>query len=149
MALLCRFLVCRVVFASFVSVWRFVVLSFVASLLCRFVVSSIVVLSSESFTKLRCRFGVSSFVVSLFFHFAVLAASCCRLLVRHFIVLIISSFRRSLCRGVVVLPIGCTTDRQKNCGDPPKSIKNGSNVSQNPFKMDTNSVQNLKKHDFV
>ena len=34
---------------------------------------------------------------------------------------VVSSFRRSLCRGVVVLPMGCTTSRRRNLL---KSIKN-------------------------
>ena len=75
-----RFVVRRVVLVSFVSICRPVVLSFVASVFCRFVVSS-----------LRC------VVVGKIYR---RAASFCRFFVRRFVVL---SFRRSVVRVVVVL----------------------------------------------
>ena len=50
-ASLCGFLVRHVDLASFVSIWCSVVFSVVASVLCRFVVSSIVVLSTENLPK--------------------------------------------------------------------------------------------------
>ena len=65
------------------------------------------------------------------------AASCCRFLVRRFVVL---SFRR-----FVVWLIGCTTIRPKICEDPPKSIRNESNINPNSSKMGPKSVQNWFK----
>ena len=59
-----------------------------------------------------------------------------RSLLRCFVV---SSFRRSLCRGVIVLPMGCTTSRRRNLL---KSIKNLSKIYQNPSQMGPKSIPN-------
>ena len=45
---------------------------------------------------------------------------------------VVSSFRRSLCRGVVVLSMGCTTSRRRNL---PKSMKIRLKLHQNPSQM--------------
>ena len=60
----------------------------------------------------------------------VLCAACC--LLRVVCCVWCSSFRRSLCRGVVVLPMGCTTSRRRNV---PKSISNLFLIYQNASQM--------------
>ena len=64
------------------------------------------------------------------------AASFCCFLVRRFVIL---SFRRSLCRGVVVLPMGCTTSRRRNLLKP---IKNQFKIYQNPSQICQKSIPN-------
>ena len=56
-----------------------------------------------------------------------------------------SSFRRSLCRDVVVLPMRCTTSRLRNV---PKSINNPFKIYENASQMGPYSIPNQKKWDY-